>query len=110
MAIVSSTLTTVAVFLPIALVGGFITLLFLAFSVTVTVALAASLIVALTVVPVLVSLFLGWRVRRGHDRPPVLVRVYRPVLGWALGGWVRKSAVLVVTGLLLVVAAFSAGR
>src|SRR5439155_10814594 len=81
MAIVSSTLTTVAVFLPIALVGGFITLLFLAFSVTVTVALLASLIVALTIVPVLVSLFLGWRVRRGDQRPTLLVRAYRPVLG-----------------------------
>jgi HAE1 family hydrophobic/amphiphilic exporter-1 len=110
MAIVSSTLTTVAVFLPIALVGGFISLLFLSFSVTVAVALVASLIVALTVVPVLVSLFLGWRVRRGSDRPPVLTRVYQPVLAWALGGWLRKSGVLAVTALLLGVAVVSATR
>src|SRR5438105_6647770 len=110
MAIVSSTLTTVAVFLPIALVGGFITLLFLAFAVTVTVALVASLIVALTVVPVLVSLFLGWRVKRGTAGPPLLSLLYRPVLGWALGGGLRKSPVLVATGLLLVVAVFAATR
>jgi HAE1 family hydrophobic/amphiphilic exporter-1 len=110
MAIVSSTLTTVAVFLPIALVGGFISLLFLSFAVTVAVALVASLIVALTVVPVLVSLFLGWRIKRGHDRPPLLTRVYRPVLGWALGGWLRKSAVLVATGSMLVLAGFTATK
>jgi HAE1 family hydrophobic/amphiphilic exporter-1 len=110
MAIVSSTLTTVSVFLPIALVGGFISLLFLSFAVTVAVALVASLIVALTVVPVLVSLFLGWRVSRGNDRTPVLARLYQPVLRWALGGWVRKSAVLVAAALLLVVAVASATR
>jgi HAE1 family hydrophobic/amphiphilic exporter-1 len=110
MAIVSSTLTTVSVFLPIALVGGFISLLFLSFAVTVAVALVASLIVALTVVPVLVSLFLGWRVKRGNDRPPVLARLYQPVLGWALGGWLRKSGVLVAAGLLMVVAAASATK
>jgi HAE1 family hydrophobic/amphiphilic exporter-1 len=52
-AVTASTLTTVAVFLPIALVGGLIGQIFASFAVTVTVALLASLLVALTVVPVL---------------------------------------------------------
>lgn len=58
-AVTSSTLTTVAVFLPIGLVGGQAGVMFRPFAVTVTVALLASLVVALTVVPVLASWFMG---------------------------------------------------
>ena len=50
--------TTVAVFLPIALVGGMVGQLFSSFAITVTVALLASLFVALTVIPVLAYWFL----------------------------------------------------
>ncbi|MFJ6795685.1 efflux RND transporter permease subunit [Streptomyces sp. NPDC091268] len=57
-AVTASTLTTVAVFLPIGLVGGMIGELFSPFSITVTAALLASLIVSLTVVPVLSFWFL----------------------------------------------------
>lgn len=64
-AVTSSTLTTVAVFLPIGLVGGMVGELFGSFSLTVTAALLASLLVSLTVVPVLSYWFL---------RPPKDVR------------------------------------
>ncbi|MDR1767323.1 MAG: efflux RND transporter permease subunit, partial [Propionibacteriaceae bacterium] len=57
-AVTSSTLTTVAVFLPIGLVGGQVGQLFRPFAVTVTIALLASLVVAMTVVPVLASWFM----------------------------------------------------
>ncbi|WP_405877650.1 efflux RND transporter permease subunit [Streptomyces sp. NBC_00005] len=57
-AVTSSTLTTVAVFLPIGLVGGMVGELFGSFSLTVTAALLASLVVSLTVVPVLSYWFL----------------------------------------------------
>ncbi|MFF3875155.1 efflux RND transporter permease subunit [Streptomyces sp. NPDC001978] len=57
-AVTSSTLTTVAVFLPIGLVGGMVGALFGSFSITVTAALLASLLVSLTVVPVLSYWFL----------------------------------------------------
>ncbi|MCC5034631.1 efflux RND transporter permease subunit [Streptomyces sp. WAC 00631] len=57
-AITSSTLTTVAVFLPVGLVGGMVGALFGEFSLTVTVALLASLLVSLTIVPVLSYWFL----------------------------------------------------
>ncbi|MGW2523063.1 efflux RND transporter permease subunit [Streptomyces sp. NPDC001617] len=57
-AVTSSTLTTVAVFLPIGLVGGMVGQLFGPFSLTVTAALLASLLVSLTVVPVLSYWFL----------------------------------------------------
>ena len=64
-AITSSTLTTIAVFAPLALVGGIISKFFVPLSLTVALALIASLIVAVTIIPVLVSLFLR---RRTGDR------------------------------------------
>ena len=63
-AITASTLTTVAVFLPLGFVGGLVSQFFLPFALTVTFALLASLICALTVVPVLAYLF----IRRGQGR------------------------------------------
>ncbi len=57
-AITASTLTTVAVFLPIAFVSGLTGQLFRPFAITVTIALLASLVVALTIVPVLAYWFL----------------------------------------------------
>lgn len=60
-AIIASTATTIAVFLPIAFVSGVTGQLFRPFSITVTIALAASLVVALTIVPVLAYVFLRSR-------------------------------------------------
>ena len=57
-AVTASTATTVAVFLPIGLVGGMVGELFRPFAVTVAVAMIASLFVALVVVPVLAYWFL----------------------------------------------------
>ena len=87
-AVTASTLTTVAVFLPIAVVGGLIGQLFSAFAITVTVALVASLLVSLTVIPVLAY----WFLKPGKDDGPeaaererknVLQRVYVPILRFA---------------------------
>ncbi|MFC9943555.1 efflux RND transporter permease subunit [Streptomyces pratensis] len=94
-AVTSSTLTTVAVFLPIGLVGGMVGQLFGSFSLTVTAALLASLLVSLTVVPVLSFWFL--RAPKGTDADPDearrkaeekeaasrLQRIYVPVLRFA---------------------------
>jgi len=57
-AVTASTVTTVAVFLPLAFVGGTVGELFRPFSLTVSIALLASLLVALTIVPVLAFWFL----------------------------------------------------
>jgi HAE1 family hydrophobic/amphiphilic exporter-1 len=57
-AITASTLTTVAVFLPIAFVGELAGELFRPFALTVTIAMVSSLLVALTIVPVLAYWFL----------------------------------------------------
>jgi HAE1 family hydrophobic/amphiphilic exporter-1 len=65
-AVTASTLTTVAVFLPIAFVGNLAGELFRPFALTVTIALVASLAVALTIVPVLAYWFLGRSTRLGR--------------------------------------------
>lgn len=67
-AITASTLTSVAVFAPIALVGGMAGELFRPFAITMTIALMASLLVSLTIVPVLSWWFLGHSVERSRSR------------------------------------------
>jgi HAE1 family hydrophobic/amphiphilic exporter-1 len=67
-AITSATITTVAVFLPVALVGGTVGELFRPFSLSFTIALLASLIVSLTIVPVLAYWFLKGPKAEGSTR------------------------------------------
>jgi HAE1 family hydrophobic/amphiphilic exporter-1 len=111
-AITSSTLTTIAVFLPLALVGGIVSKFFVPLSLTVALALVASLIVAVTIIPVLVSIFLrrrkgdrtpqrtdedasedgsggflpfqAWTQRFGGESDGLLLRLYTPMLRWGL--------------------------
>lgn len=93
-AVTASTLTTVAVFAPIAIVGGMVGELFAPFAITVTVALLASLLVSLTIVPVLAYWFLKppkaadapdeIRARaEQRERRGLLQRMYVPVLRFA---------------------------
>jgi len=103
-AIASSTATTVMVFLPIGFVGGLVSQLFLPFALTVTFALLASLVCALTVVPVLAYLFIG-RVNLtvdedGEPRNSLWIKVYTPVIRAALRNRWTKWAVLLVAALL----------
>ena len=87
-AITASTMTTVAVFLPLGFAGGFISQFFLTFSLTVTFALLASLIVALTVVPVLAYLLVdrvsGAVDETGEPTNSFWVRVYDPAIRYVL--------------------------
>ncbi|MCB8916442.1 MAG: efflux RND transporter permease subunit [Ardenticatenaceae bacterium] len=82
-AIFSSTATTIAVFLPLGLIGGLIGSFFLPFGLTVTYALAASFVVAITVVPALAFLL----IRKEHlpeESETWMQRVYTPTLVWTL--------------------------
>ncbi len=90
-AIFASTATTVAVFLPIGFVGGMISEFFLPFAWAVTFALAASFIVAITIVPLLAYLF----IRKEHlpeESEGWMQRVYGRVLRWVLNPkpWVDR--------------------
>ncbi|MFC9984735.1 efflux RND transporter permease subunit [Microbacterium keratanolyticum] len=108
-AITASTITTVAVFLPIVFVGDMVGELFRPFAMTVTIAMAASLLVALTIVPVLAYWFLkpgkALRDEQGNvidpehpDAPPTRLQTwYRPVLSWTL----KHSVVTVVLAVVV---------
>jgi hydrophobic/amphiphilic exporter-1 (mainly G- bacteria), HAE1 family len=85
-AITASTLTTVAVFLPLGMVHGLASEFFRPFALTVTFALLASLLVALTVVPVAATWVLTKR-QVGHRDPAELTglqRRYLPALKLAI--------------------------
>ena len=95
-AITASTITTVAVFLPIAFVGDMVGELFRPFAMTVTIAMLASLLVALTIVPVLAYWFMkpgkplldehGRAIDPEHPNAPLsrLQKAYAPILRWTL--------------------------
>lgn len=90
-AVTASTITTVAVFLPLAFVSGLSGELFRPFAVTVTIALLSSLLVSLTIVPVLSYWFLGKNKapKKGAtgdavEKFDILQRGYRPVVSWTI--------------------------
>ena len=104
-AITSSTITTIAVFLPLGVVGGLISQFFLPFALTVTYALLASLVVALTVIPVLAYFLvkvkgakatIPYAVDTDHEEVSIWGRIYLPVLGLAL----RRRATKLITLLI----------
>lgn len=110
-AVTASTITTVAVFLPIAFTGGLVGEVFGPFAVTVTVALLASLFVALTIIPVLAYWFLkAPKARAGvskdqHERVTALERVYVPVVRWVTG---HKAITLILALIIFVGSIFLA--
>lgn len=110
MAVTASTLTTVAVFLPMVFVEGITSAIFKEFSLTVAMSLGASLVVSLTLIPMLCSKFLKVDQLQGQKHhgkfrlfdflydsfDKIFAKVesiYRKILKWALGH--RKSTVAI---------------
>lgn len=105
-AITSSTLTTVAVFAPMTLVSGIVGKIFTPFALTVAVALLSSLVVSLTIVPLLAKWsLLGANVPRRDEQDTRTARLYHRALAWALDrpGVVVVSATLLFAGSLALV-------
>jgi HAE1 family hydrophobic/amphiphilic exporter-1 len=122
-AITAATITTVAVFLPIALVSGLIGEIFRPFAFTFTIALVASLFVSLTIVPVLAYWFLknpaqlasasefeasvfaeqARKVEEEKERKSWLQRGYLPILR----GTQRHPVITVVSSLVILVFTFA---
>jgi multidrug efflux pump subunit AcrB len=99
--ILSSTLVTVAVFAPLIFVGGMVGELFTPFALTMTFALGASLIVAITIVPAL-SHFLfkkklySEKTESSHKEAGKLANWYKGILGWTLNHKVITSVIAIV--------------
>ncbi|OBR66863.1 Swarming motility protein SwrC [Paenibacillus oryzae] len=85
--IMSSTIVTMAVFLPLGFVSGMVGEIFMPFALTVVFALAASLVVAITVVPMMAHMMFKNGIKKGkghHDKPGKLALWYKGVLNWSL--------------------------
>ncbi|QUL54619.1 efflux RND transporter permease subunit [Paenibacillus tritici] len=86
--IMSSTIVTIAVFLPLAFVSGMVGELFLPFALTMVFALLASLVVAITLVPALAhTLFRNGlkKSKSSHgDKPGAMAGGYVKILDWCL--------------------------
>ena len=99
--ILASTLVTVAVFAPLIFVGGMVGELFAPFALTMTFALGASLLVAITIVPALGhSLFkkklYAEKTESSHKEAGKLAKWYKGVLGWTLNHKIITSVISVV--------------
>ena len=114
-AIVSSTLTTVAIFVPLAFIQGLVGEFFSPFAISVSLALIASTAVAVTAVPALGAILL----RRGDfpetdggasspaNRDTILQRIYTPLLIWTLRyKFITILIAVLVTGASLVLLRF----
>ncbi|WP_310830559.1 efflux RND transporter permease subunit [Paenibacillus pedocola] len=101
--IMSSTIVTIAVFLPLAFVSGMVGELFLPFALTMVFSLIASLVVAITLVPALAhSLFRNGlkKGKKNHvEKPGKMAVGYQKILNWCLS---HKLITFGVAVLLLV--------
>ncbi|WP_267920274.1 efflux RND transporter permease subunit [Macrococcoides caseolyticum] len=100
--IMSSTMVTIAVFLPLALVTGSIGEIFRPFAWTVVFALLASLLIAITIVPMLAHSFFKNGIKGHHDDEEKVGKIalfYRKILDWSLK---HKVIVSILSVLLLI--------
>lgn len=95
-AITSSTLTTIVVFLPIGFVSGITGEFFLPFALTVIFSLAASLLVSITIVPILARF--AFKKVTHEEKDGIIQRFYERLILWSLN---RKAIILILSILLL---------
>lgn len=95
--IMSSTIVTIAVFLPLGLVKGVIGEMFLPFALTIVFALLASLLVAITIVPMFAhSLFKKETSIHHVEKPSKLAAGYKRLLEWSLNHKIIISSIAVL--------------
>ena len=103
--VVSITLSLVAVFLPILLMGGIVGRLFREFALTLSIAVIVSMVISLTTIPMLSALFLRPK-PQGLHRPTLFERaltLYQRSLAWAL----RHSMLVLTVFVLCIVLNFA---
>lgn len=115
LSIMASTLTTIAVFLPIIFIEGISGIIFKELSLTITFSLVSSIIVAVTIVPLLSSRLVDAKAEKSKEkRNGFIQRVFKKtdkfydridagygkLLNWALSH--RKFVVIIIVGLLAV--------
>lgn len=113
MAVTASTLTTVAVFIPIVFTGGLAATIFKDFALSIVIALMSSLIVALTLVPMLSSKLISVKNLESEEaqekKHGPLVVFYKKVLGWSLRHRFLTIAISIALFIVSVVMVASVG-
>lgn len=99
--ILSSTLVTIAVFAPLIFVGGMVGELFIPFALTMSFALLASLLVAITIVPALSHTLFKKKLyseksENRHKEAGKLANWYKSVLNWSLNHKIITSAIAII--------------
>jgi CzcA family heavy metal efflux pump len=110
--VTTSTITTVVVFLPLRMLQGVVGQFFKALSITLTIAVLVSLVLAVTIIPLLADAFLDGEVAGTPARPGVLTRIatatdalsnrYRRSLDRAL----HHTRLMIVGAVLMIAAGF----
>ncbi|MGE7090130.1 efflux RND transporter permease subunit [Lysinibacillus sp. NPDC048646] len=105
LAITASTLTTVAVFIPVMFIEGLIGQIFTEFALTISFSLIASLTVALTVVPMLASRFLKTKIENINEsrKESRFYKRYKASVVWVLH---HRILVLMTTIFLFAISLF----
>jgi multidrug efflux pump subunit AcrB len=98
-AILGSTLTTIAVYIPIAFVGGVISASYSGFAWSVVIALIISFFVAMLVIPALA--FMGWKGGNTAKKTVMLDSLMKPVLQSAF----KHKKVMVISSVLIFICA-----
>ncbi|MDG4657435.1 efflux RND transporter permease subunit [Ectobacillus antri] len=101
MAITSSTITTVVVFLPLGFVGGITGEFFLPFALTIVFSLLASLLVAVTVVPILARF--SFKKVPKEEEETGLQRFYARAIAWSL----NHKAIVIISSFVLLFGSFA---
>lgn len=96
-AIAASTITTVAVFLPLSFISGLIGRVFIPFAYTVVICILASLLVALTVVPVMSRFMLSSKKIKHVEKEGILAKGYKKILNFVLNHRLAVLAVCLLT-------------
>ncbi len=105
LAVMATTFSIVAVFVPVAFMKGIVGKFFYEFGITVTVAVLISLFISLTLTPMMTSRFLSYRKKHGklymflENCFSRLYEVYKPLLALALG---NRWKVIVIAGFSVV--------
>jgi len=85
--IISMSISLIAVFIPILLMGGVVGRIFNEFGMVVAIAIVSSAVVSLTVTPMLSS-----RLSAGHNQPPYPVRLFNRGFDWTQRGYDKGVA------------------
>ncbi len=92
LAVLATTLSLIAVFLPVAFMGGIVGRFLKSFGVTMAFAIGVSLLVSFTLTPMMSSRWLRAKSATGEAKPPILTRVIESAYGPLERGYVRLLA------------------